>query len=153
MWPLRGWWTTDELSGWVQRCAEPAEERCLGGRFNDCGNAYQGDFCSSCAPDYYEDGGWCFKCDAATTKALGRVNSSFRVVANIIHFFFPFPLLMLFRAILGDTGKLLGVVGSLGKSPDGLEWLGKIWAALQILNLDVKFGQPGCGMLAMTALG
>ena len=61
IWPKPGYWTPDELSGYVVAC-RPAY-RCAGGKDRLCTPGYSGDFCGSCSPGFFERNDNCEKCN------------------------------------------------------------------------------------------
>ena len=79
-------------------------------------------------------------------NASGNVNLGFRVVFNLGVFLAPHYLLMWGLKTFQMIGGLVAIVGGFGQVKGGFAGvMAKIYGTLSLLNLDIKFGKPGCG--------
>lgn len=168
-WPLRGFYTPSEDSGFVERCVAPAEERCLGWSQEQgrqlCGEAYSGTGCSACAMNFYRTlEGSCKACPPPTPiSTIARLALLFggALIACIITILAVTALIALVarsKMVVGWTRLLdlavwsiivLQLLAQVGRStvpgvPEAVQTLLKGLAALQFEDVAIP---PACWSL------
>ena len=92
LWPLPGFWGAGEHSGTIGACTKKLDpefydhpnQKCLGGpQCPDCCNeGYTGEFCASCAKDYYRERARCLPCQPGQKQKMQIFMALFVLIFN-----------------------------------------------------------------------
>lgn len=149
LWPKSGYWVKSEFSKTVSRCAAPADERCIGGRFSECGAGYTGEICGECSDDYFSSANRCEPC--RTDDDTARLVTSVIVPALLV--FFGFAMLIaissnrfldLFVVVFVTLQQAITVGRSASPMLDSNT--SSLFQSLQIFLFDFNFIRPGCSI-------
>ena len=142
IWPLPGYFSFGEFSGFVTRC-QPPLERCIGSQYSLCGDGYIGDYCSQCDDNYFVQGNFCLPCVEGEQAVLFAVLAAFLVVLNLLFFFAPYDVAASFLDMVAHLKmfRAIGMMASESLPP----LLRDFYAKLGLFTLDFEFSKPGCG--------
>ena len=144
MWAKSGYWNTGEKSGYVERCNEPATERCLGGQVPLCGEGYTGELCAVCQRHFYETSdGRCMPC-GGETELLASSNTGFVWGSTVILVATPRPIVTAAFKIFVILGSLVQSEGCFGDSPSIGTTIRVLVNIFQLFNLDMAGLRKGC---------
>lgn len=151
IWPLAGYWSPSEDSGFVIAC-DPAES-CLGGQVApgtapsvQCAPHYTGERCGECVTGFARIGGFCAECPKKQTI------SGYIFADCVVWCFFALccafvvPRTRLQKVVLGIS-ILQGIAG-LGEALTGPSipmWVLKVYKFLHLFSGDFEFLRPDCG--------
>eukprot|EP00698_Gefionella_okellyi_P016163 TRINITY_DN4607_c0_g2_i2.p1 TRINITY_DN4607_c0_g2~~TRINITY_DN4607_c0_g2_i2.p1 ORF type:complete len:1933 (-),score=471.29 TRINITY_DN4607_c0_g2_i2:6-5228(-) len=141
VWPQAGWWTESEFFVNVQQCYPSVA--CLGGRFSECAEGYEGRLCGTCKDGFYRDrDDLCYRCQSQTLVAiLFLIQFAFLGVFVLVAAFLSDSRLSSAAFVVSNLRGLWIVTAGVSNVPIFVE---QILNLLSLLAADLSFSQPGC---------
>lgn len=142
MWPLPGWWNSNETAGSVAPCIP--KEACLGTRDSLCAEGYVGPRCSQCTEGYGKVQSRCVSCESGP-------ESRWLIIVDLAVWLLIFVGLWVVRPV-PIVGSIVGLVtclqqlSSVGASADESfdAFVRRVFSILTLFSGDVAFLRPDC---------